>query len=174
MILSTRQSPSNASLERNSPLLWMVGLWITPNVSTSVWVRHAPIRVSSIYSKISLRVWSCDSLLQRSWCHTCDFYNHLIPDDARRVPALVPFTVAFGYMQWFYNVSHPYLTHVEGVPPWPAHKEILKEVGTRDDHTQDVLYFITELCIMVTFLIKLINVWICFICLIRHPWITLV
>lgn len=69
-----------------------------------------------------------------------DFYSHLIPDDARFVPAPDPWVVAFGYFQWFYSVSHPYVTQdFIGAPPRPVHREILEEEYVRDGHAQVVL-----------------------------------
>lgn len=54
------------------------------------------------------------------------FYNHLIPCNVRSVPVGDPWVVAFGRIQWLYNVSHINMTlDVAGAPPRSTHQKIL-------------------------------------------------
>ncbi|XP_050897796.1 uncharacterized protein LOC127104665 [Lathyrus oleraceus] len=69
-----------------------------------------------------------------------DFYSHLILEKEHSVPAGDPWAYEHGYIQWFYQVPHPYMiSNVAGALPRPAHQEILEEVRAWDDHTVDLL-----------------------------------
>lgn len=55
-----------------------------------------------------------------------DYLNHVVSDDARGT--LVPnyVSVAYGYIQWYFRVSHLYMTmNALGDPPMTTHQEIL-------------------------------------------------
>lgn len=68
-----------------------------------------------------------------------DFYSHLVLDEAHNVLVGEPWAYAHGYIQWFYRVSHPYMTQdVAGAPPRLAHQEILEDERTKDDHTTNL------------------------------------
>lgn len=96
MLHHVRRLSSHAFLGRHNLLLWIIGLWVKPDVSTYAWAGHAPVWVSIVYSNTS------DSWPHRSWCHT----------QCKDMPTSDPLTAVFVYMQWFYNVPHPYMRYL--------------------------------------------------------------
>lgn len=69
-----------------------------------------------------------------------DFLNHLVPTESRDVVAPREWSCALGYIQWYFIVSHPYMTSdAQGDPSRPNHQEILEEENAREDYVVDVL-----------------------------------
>lgn len=97
-------------------------------------------RVSSYYSKTSLYVCSSNSPRKDHDVILNGFYSHLVSVETRSVPMGEPLAYAQGYINWFYRVSHPYMTpDVAGVPPRHTHQEILEEKRAINDNTSDLL-----------------------------------
>lgn len=50
------------------------------------------------------------------------YFNHVVLEDVQYVPAPHPWSTIYGYIQWFYRVTHTFMTlDAEGDPPRPAH-----------------------------------------------------
>lgn len=61
-----------------------------------------------------------------------DFYNHLVPEEAHSVLASLQSSNEFDYIQWYFRVSHPYMTpDAHGDPPWPTYQELSEEEQAR-------------------------------------------
>lgn len=46
-----------------------------------------------------------------------------------------PWSSAFDYIQWYFRVSHPYMTpDTHRDPPMPTYQEILEEEEVGEDH----------------------------------------
>ena len=57
-----------------------------------------------------------------------DFENYLVPDKARNIVVPDDWSYVYGYMLWFFRISHPYLIReAPGDPPRTTHQEILEE-----------------------------------------------
>lgn len=84
----------------------MVGLPITPDLSTHVWASHVQVQVSTwilsdftVYAHPIVIYKDVDVMFD-------DFYNHLVPEEAQSVPAPQPRGNSFVYIQWYFRVSH--------------------------------------------------------------------
>lgn len=64
-----------------------------------------------------------------------DYHNHLVPDDTRGTLAPSYQSSGYSYIQWYFKVSHPYMTpNTPKDPHRPAHLEILEEEHVMVDH----------------------------------------
>src|ERR1051325_6157071 len=69
-----------------------------------------------------------------------DFENHLVPEKARSTVTPDDWSYEYGYMIWFFRVSHPYMIEdAPGNPPRSVHQEILEEEQAMRGHDHDVL-----------------------------------
>ena len=51
-----------------------------------------------------------------------DFVNHLVLAKARSIVAPSKWSYAYGYVHWYFRVSHSYMTpYIKGEPPRLAH-----------------------------------------------------
>lgn len=76
-----------------------------------------------------------------------DFENHLSPRKAKSTVATDDLRYEYGYMLWFFRVSHPYIIQdAPRNPPRPNHWDILEKERARADHATDVL--LKSRCIM--------------------------
>lgn len=54
-------------------------------------------------------------------------YDHSVLEDVRCVSYPQPWNAVYDGIQWFYRVTHPYMTPTsEGKPHRPSHQEILE------------------------------------------------
>lgn len=68
-----------------------------------------------------------------------DFLVHLVLVEARGIIVPSEWICAFNYIQWYFRVSHYYMTpDVEGKPPRTTHQKILEEEHARAYHVVDV------------------------------------
>lgn len=64
-----------------------------------------------------------------------DYLNHLIPDEARVIIAPSDKSVVHGYIQWYFRVSHPYITADDLRDPHRiTHRATLEDDRAMVDH----------------------------------------
>lgn len=52
-----------------------------------------------------------------------DFLNHLVLDETQGIPPPSTWSYAYIYIQWYFRVSHPYMTpDAPGYPPRITHQ----------------------------------------------------
>lgn len=97
---------------------------------------HAEVRIYAAYTQRPHHCCSCHCPLQGCWWDFfSEYYDHMVIEDVHYVVSPRPWIVIYGFTQWFYKVSHSYMTLVvKRDPPNPAHSEILEEEHAKVEH----------------------------------------